>query len=256
MASSLRAFKRLGGLLGLLWQGWRMTRQGFAQLPPAQQQRQVEQWAQAFLAQAGVQLRREGEPVADGPVLLVANHQSWLDIPTLHALRACRFVSKAEVARWPVVGALAQAAGTLFVDRRSRRATVHTAQAMAQALRAGDVLAVFPEGTVSDGHSLLPFHGNMLQAAIDADVPVQAVAMSFVDARTGAPSYVPSEAYLDEPIWRSLWRTLASEEGLVAVVRCAPPHMAQGRDRRRWAQDLQQQVHSLQQASYAAAVVQ
>lgn len=244
MAGTWRAMQRLARMLWHTLRGVRLARSGFSDLDAARQQAMVEQWAGQFLATAGVGLQVRGLPPAQGPVLLVANHQSWLDIPTLHAARHCRFVSKAEIARWPLVGRLARAAGTLFVQRSVRRDTQRTMQAMVAALQQGDMLCVFPEGTVGPGPQLLPFHGNMLQAAIDADVPVQPVALSFVDIRTGQPSYVPCESYLDEPILRSLWRTLKSEH-LVAVVHYGTPEKAEGRDRRTWARDLQAQVQAL-----------
>lgn len=244
MAGTWRALGRFTKMLWHSLQGVRTARNGFHQLDAATQQRMVERWAHDFLAAAGIELRIEGQPLRHGPVLLVANHQSWLDIPTLHAARHCRFISKAEIASWPIVGHLARAAGTLFVRRSSRRDTRRTVEAMTAALQDGDILTVFPEGTTGNGRELLPFHGNMLQAAIDADVPVQPVALTFVDARTGLPSYVPCEAYDDEPMLRSLWRTIGSEH-VVAVVRYGKIEKANGRDRRTWAQDLQTKIETL-----------
>lgn len=251
MAGTWRAIGRFVQMLRHSLHGVRIARDGFDQLDAATQQRTVERWAREFLQAAGVTLRIEGQPVTQGPLLLVANHQSWLDIPTLHAARHCRFISKAEIAKWPLVGRLASAAGTLFVQRGSRRDTQRTVQAMVQALEQGDILAVFPEGTVGTGRELLPFHGNMLQAAIDADVPVQPVGMTFIDGRTGQVSLLPCEAYLDEPMLRSLWRTIGTEH-LVAVVHYGTPEKAQGRDRRTWAHDLQLQVQALRQVSAKA----
>ena len=95
----------------------------------------------------------------------------------------------------------------------------------------------------------------MLQAAIDADVPVQPVALTFMDARTGQVSLVPCEAYPDEPMLRSLWRTIGTAH-LVAVVRYGTPEKAQGRDRRTWAQDLQAQVQALRHVPVQQAVPQ
>ena len=77
-----------------------------------------------------------------------------------------RFVSKADVRHWPVLGRLVDAAGTLYIERERKRDAMRVVHQMAEALRAGDTLAVFPEGTTTDGHSLLPFHANLLQAAI------------------------------------------------------------------------------------------
>lgn len=253
MAGTLRAMGRFTRMLWHTLKGVRLARNGFNQLDAPTQQRTVERWAHDFLNQAGITLQVKGQAVAQGPVLFVANHQSWLDIPTLHAARNCRFISKAEIARWPLVGDLARAAGTLFIQRSSRRDTQRTVQAMVEALKQGDILTVFPEGTTGNGRELLPFHGNMLQAAIDADVPVQPVAMTFVDARTGQSSYVPCEAYEDEPMLRSLWRTIGTEH-LVAVVHYGKPEKANGRDRRTWAQDLRSRVEALRCAGHPETV--
>ena len=71
----------------------------------------------------------------------------------------------------------------MYVERESRRDAMRMVHHMAQALRDGDILAVFPEGTTGDGESVLPFHANLIQAAIPADAPVQPVALQFVDGQ-------------------------------------------------------------------------
>lgn len=244
MRANWRALRRLAALSGHVLQALWVARGAFRQLDAAAQQRWVQQWAQGFLRKAGIALQVHGQPMSSGPVLWVANHQSWLDIPTLHAARYTRFIAKAEIAQWPLAGALARTAGTLFMERSSRRDMQRMVQAMSQALEQGDCLTVFPEGTVGNGRELLPFYGNTLQAAIDSDAPIQPVALSFVDARSGAAVYAPCEAWLDEPIVRSLWRTLKTEH-LVAVVRYGTAQTAQGRDRRVWVQALRAQVQTL-----------
>ena len=90
----------------------------------------------------------------------------------MHAARYCRFISKSDVQGWPIVGTLATAAGTLYIERASRRDALRMVRGMADALRAGEVLAVFPEGTTGDGRTLLPFHANLLEAAVQAGAPV------------------------------------------------------------------------------------
>jgi 1-acyl-sn-glycerol-3-phosphate acyltransferase len=105
------------------------------------------------------------------------------------------------------------------------------------------VLAVFPEGTTGDGSQVMPFHGNLIQAAISADAPVQPVAMHFADAVTGAMSFAP--CYIgDDTLLQSLWRTLTTPN-LAAVVSSGTAQTAQDRDRRVWAQDLRQAVIDL-----------
>ena len=181
-----------------------------------------------------------------GPVLLAANHISWLDIVVMHAARHCRFISKADVQYWPIVGTLATGAGTLYIERESRRDAMRVVHRMAERLQAGDVLAVFPEGTTGDGNQLLPFHANLLQAAISAHAPIQPVALTFMDEATGAPSFAP--CYIgDDTLIGSLWRTLCTQ-GLVAAVRFGEPQLAQGRDRRSWAADLRVTIEGMRTA--------
>ncbi len=178
-------------------------------------------------------------------MLLAANHISWLDITALHAARYCRFVSKADVKRWPLIGTLAAGVGTLFIERESRRDAMRVVHHMTESLRAGDVLAVFPEGTTSDGVKLLPFHANLLQAAIAADAPVMPVALRFVDTATGERSAAP--CYIgDDTLMGSVWRTLTAP-GISVVITFGEPQGAEGRDRRVWATDLRDAIESLRQ---------
>src|SRR4029079_13679602 len=129
----------------------------------------VQIWAGTWLKRLGVELTIAGTPARVGPMLLVSNHISWLDIVVLHAVCHCRFVAKADVKRWPLIGTLATGGGTLYVKRESRRDAMRMVHHMAQALRDRDVLAVFPEATTSNGESVLPFHATLIQAAILAD---------------------------------------------------------------------------------------
>ena len=176
-------------------------------------------------------------------MLLVANHISWLDILVMHAARHCRFVAKAEVRHWPLIGTLATAGGTLYIERESRRDAMRVVHHMAESLGRGEIVAIFPEGTTSDGRTLLPFHGNLVQAAISAGAPAQPVALSFIETATRETSLTP--CYIgDDSLVGSLWRTL-SGPGLTAVVRYGEPQLAQGRGRREWAAALRSAVDSL-----------
>jgi len=241
----LRACWRVLRLLAHVAQGLWVVALRFPRLPADQQQARVQAWALGLLACAGITLQVRGTPAASGPVLLVANHLSWLDIPVMHAARYCRFVSKSDVQGWPIVGALATAAGTLYLERASRRDALRVVHRMAEALAAGQVLAVFPEGTTGDGRALLPFHANLLQAAISAQSPVQPVGLCFVDSATGQPSRAPSFVG-DETLLGSVWRTLTAPP-ITAVAHFGAPEHAQGRNRRAFADDLHARVDALRQ---------
>jgi len=105
------------------------------------------------------------------------------------------------------------------------------------------VVAVFPEGTTGDGRELLPFHANLLQAAVSADAPVQPIALSFLDAANRQPCFTPCYEEEDTLVG-SVWRTLGGPP-LVAVVRFGTPERCSGRDRRAWAADLHDRVQAL-----------
>ncbi|MFT3687515.1 lysophospholipid acyltransferase family protein [Paenirhodobacter sp.] len=116
----------------------------------------------------GLRLRCSGAPMRHSGAL-VANHASWLDIFALNACVPVQFVAKAEVAGWPGIGALARAAGTLFIRRDARDARVQQ-RAIEDRIRAGHRLVVFPEGTSSDGRRVLPFKSTLFQAFFAGEV--------------------------------------------------------------------------------------
>ena len=242
MKTLLAIYKLLRGLGHLLKGVW-WVHLHFPKLSPEQSEARVQVWSMQLLALWGIHLKVVGQPAVSGPMLLVANHISWLDIVVMHAARHCRFVSKSDVKAWPLIGALATGCDTLFIERTNRRDAMRMVRDMTQALQNGDVLAIFPEGTTSDGLTLLPFHANLIQAAIAAEAPVQPMAMKFIDRASGQISLAP--CYIgDDTLLGSVWRTLTSE-GIEAVVHFGPPQTAQGRDRRAWAHDLRAEVMRL-----------
>jgi 1-acyl-sn-glycerol-3-phosphate acyltransferase len=218
----------------------------FPRMSAPQREAEVQAWSLKMLMLLGVRLEVRGQPPVAGPMLLVANHISWLDILVMHAARHCRFVSKADVRHWPLIGMLADGAGTLYIQRESRRDALRVVHHMADSLKRGEIVAVFPEGTTSDGVKLLPFHANLIQAAISAGSPVQPVALSFLDTGTRATSLAP--CYIgDDTLVGSIWRTLAARS-ITAVVHYGKPQAARGRDRRTWARELRSAVDALRRA--------
>jgi 1-acyl-sn-glycerol-3-phosphate acyltransferase len=198
----------------------------------------VRWWSRGMLARLGVSLHVHGRP-APGPRLIVANHVSWLDIMAVHAVcPEARFVSKADVKHWPLVARLVDAADTLYLERERKRDALRVVHHMAEALAAGDTVAVFPEGTTSDGRALLPFHANLLQAAVSSGVPVQPVALRFSDhLRRVSPA---AEFVGDTTLAQSLWR-LASGDGLAVHVTLLPARPA-GSDRRELAEAVREDI--------------
>jgi lyso-ornithine lipid O-acyltransferase len=103
--------------------------------------------------------------VIPGRGLLVSNHLSYVDIIVLGACAPVVFVAKREVRRWPVFGWFARLAGTVFVDRESRTGVGRTAGEIEASLESGALVVLFPEGTSSDGKSILPFKSSLLEPA-------------------------------------------------------------------------------------------
>lgn len=185
-------------------------------------------WSRELLDMLGIRLEVTGQARA-GAKLVVSNHVSWLDIVAINATVPSRFVSKAEVGQWPVVGRLVTAARTLYLVRERRRDAMRVLGLMAQSLREGHTVAVFPEGTTGCGHGVLHFHGNLLQAAIDAEVPVQPVVLRYSDPRHATS---PRAAYVgDMTLLRSLW-AIVTARGLCIHVAILPPQGTHHADRR------------------------
>ena len=220
----------LHGVHGLLWAVLRCP-----QLDLPARHRFIGWWAAEVLRKMGLRLVVEGG-FRPGAKLVVANHVSWIDIMAINA--ACpeaRFVSKADVQRWPLINRLVAAGGTLFIERERPRDAMRVVHQMAEAMQAGDTVAVFPEGTTGDGVTLLPFHANLLQAAIATATPVQPVALRFSDARHANS---PAVVFLGKTtLLQSMWR-LACAQGLQVRLRVLPAQGTAHADRRALAERL------------------
>jgi 1-acyl-sn-glycerol-3-phosphate acyltransferase len=112
----------------------------------------------------GVRVHLSGAPVAPGPVLIVSNHISWLDIPVLASVTPLSFVAKREVASWPFISWLARLQRTIFIDRTRRAAVEETRKQILQRLEAKERVVLFAEGTSSDGNQVLPFKSPLFAA--------------------------------------------------------------------------------------------
>ncbi|CAM5273633.1 lysophospholipid acyltransferase family protein [Streptomyces purpurascens] len=175
----------------------------------------VRRWCRWIVRAAGVQVRITGAAAPTGPLLLVANHISWLDIPLLAAVRPARMLAKTEVRRWPVAGPLAARGGVLFIDRDRLRALPDTVARIAEVLRDGRAVGVFPEGSTWCGRSQGVFRRAVFQAALDAGAAVQPVHLRYRIAG-GTTSTVPAFVG-DDSLPASVWRVV-SARGLVADV--------------------------------------
>lgn len=169
----------------------------------------IQSWARTLLHIFGVRFTLPEalpEPLRHG-TLFVSNHVSWLDIWVLMALHPVRFISKADVRNWPLIGWLAQQVGTLFIQRERRQHTVAIVEEAQAALTQGDCVALFPEGTTSDGLHLLCFHASLMQAAVATEAPLALFAIRYFLADGTAD---PAPAFIgDMTLLESLRKILA-----------------------------------------------
>ena len=235
LTAPLLAGLRLARLSVHLLHGMAVMALRFPSLNEAGRQARIGWWSAGVLRAMGVGLHITGT-ARPGATLLLANHVSWLDIAALHAaVPHARFVSKADVLRWPLLGWLIRGAGTLFIERERKRDALRVVHAMADALRAGQTVAVFPEGTTGEGAELLPFHANLLQAAIATATPIQPVVLRFADP---THRFSPAVAYVgDTTLLQSLWR-VATARGLEVHVTLLMSRGSAHADRRLLAESL------------------
>jgi 1-acyl-sn-glycerol-3-phosphate acyltransferase len=203
-------------------------------------QRLTRNWSRTLLMLLGIHIEAEGGDLARIETgLLACNHISFIDILVINALLPSAFVAKSEVAQWPLIGWISRHNNTVFIERGSRKAAHRTHQHMLQMLGAGQRLAIFPEGTSTAGDKLLPFHAALFQSAIDAAVPVHAVALSYHRAdgmRSAAPAYIDDISLVDCLL------SVLGAGGLIARVTLATSFAAPLPDRRRLAQQAHQSI--------------
>ncbi|MEO6075822.1 MAG: lysophospholipid acyltransferase family protein [Dokdonella sp.] len=180
-------------------------------------------WSGWVVRLFGFRIRSFGKPLP-GAVMYVANHLSWLDIELMHSQRAMHFVAKSEIADWPVVGWMSSRAGTIF-HRRGNTDSLNSVMAVVvQRLREGHPVGIFPEGGTGRGDVLRTFHARIFQAALDADVPVQPVALLY--GRNGKQDlsvpFGPDESFFANFIRLLGQRSMDAEVHFLEPVPAAP----------------------------------
>ncbi|QYF91631.1 1-acyl-sn-glycerol-3-phosphate acyltransferase [Massilia sp. PAMC28688] len=195
--------------------------------------RTVQRWSRRLLAIAGVRVRQEGGVPALEHAMIVANHVSWLDIFVINSLHPCHFVAKSEIREWPVLGWLAEKGGTVFLARGNRRELRHIFKGMVAALQAGERVAFFPEGTTAAQGTVLPFHANLFEAAVDAGVLVQPYAVRYLDQDGGLHAAVD---FTGDTTFAQSMKAVLSGPPIEARLTCLAPLQGAGAHRRELAQ--------------------
>ena len=228
----LRTLWRSAGVIALLFIGLAMALLVTLDFPERLDRLKLAGWwHRRLLALLGLRVRVSGTPVV-GAHLSVANHVSWLDIPLMGAVEPLRFVAKSEIRQWPLAGWLATAAGSFYI-RRGKGGSRPVLDRLSVYLRNGGAVVLFPEGTTTDGHQVLPFHARLFAAAIEARCPVQPVALRYHangDGRDIAPFIG------DDDLFRHVLRILREPRLDIDVHYCTPIDAA-GYDRNALAAD-------------------
>lgn len=175
----------------------------------------ISAWSAKLLRILGIRLIANRPPQLDHGALLVANHISWLDIFAIHAAKRVHFVSKHEIRNWPIVGWLAHRAGTLFIQRARKADTARINSEMHALLREGAWVAVFPEGTSTEGRQLLRFMPALFQPAVNENLPVVPAGLRY---QTADGEFTRAAAYVDEMSFgKSLWQIAGEPEIIVRL---------------------------------------
>jgi 1-acyl-sn-glycerol-3-phosphate acyltransferase len=195
------------------------------------QRRIIQIWSRQLLAILEVDIRIAGNHHAPGDdgCLVVANHVSWLDIFVLNSTHPSRFIAKSEVRDWPIIGWLGRRCGTVFIDRASRQNALSISRQIWSGLLQGECIALFPEGTTTDGKHVGHFHSALMQPAIDSGVMLCPIALRYHDRHGELSCTAPFIG--DTTLLRSIWNILRCSK-LIALVAFTPGILATGENRR------------------------
>jgi 1-acyl-sn-glycerol-3-phosphate acyltransferase len=241
MIGSLRAIAKLGAFL---WVSGRALLDFWLNVRPRGATRPMRadwchRWAIAFLKVVNVELTFRGVPPKAG--ILACNHLSYVDVVVLHAIHHQVFLSKAEVRDWPIIGPLTRCGGTLFV-RRERKADVADLQTdFMHVLNEGIPITIFPEGTSSDGSTVLPFRSSFLEPAAKANCPVTP---AWIGYRLDEGSVADEVCYWRDMTFGPHFLKLLSKKKLYATVVFGEP-IASGMNRKEMAAALHAEVTKL-----------
>ncbi|MDB0526118.1 1-acyl-sn-glycerol-3-phosphate acyltransferase [Ralstonia solanacearum] len=212
---------------------------------PVRRRTLIQRWSRRLLALFRVTVVVDGEPASQADLagaMMVCNHVSWLDVYAINSWYPPRFVAKSEIRNWPVIGWLCAQTGVLFVERARKRDAHRIMHAIADVLRGGESICVFPEGTTSNGMQLLPFHANLFQAPVTAAAPIRPVALRYRIAATGELTTIP--AYIDDMSLLDSVKAILNGPPLVAEIFVGPA-VAPEMDRRALAEHSRQAVAML-----------
>lgn len=242
----LRMFAHLFSGVWLVFYQTRIKKRS-AQNPEVQAR--IREWFAKSCHILGITINQQGEPI-DGPVLFIANHVSWLDIPLVASVASPRFLSKSEISSWPVIGWLARKVNTLFIVRGDRTAAEAASAAIVEGLEEKSQILIFPEGTTTDGKVVGRLHARLFGAPIKVSAPVQPIVIHYTDNNTDAPQSERVPYIGKQTLIANLWAVLGCKD-LNANVYFLPAVETGDMPRKELANTLQTQMQITLQKSQA-----
>ena len=198
----------------------------------------------------GLSVIVQGEP-SNGPVLMVANHVSWLDILLLASVANPRFLSKAEIRKWPLIGWAGQQIDTLFIKRGQRSASEAASAGISEGLEQGDRILIFPEGTTTEGNVVGRLHARLFGAAINTNTPVQPIVIHYTDQNSHSHTSERIHFVGEQNLFSNLWLLLGCKQP-TAYVYCLPPLDSTGLTRKAMVADIHQAMQQTLEQSQLA----
>lgn len=178
----------------------------------------VTNWSQLLCHIMGLNVVIYGDRPTS-PVMVVANHVSWLDIPIIHSWILAGFVAKNEIKYWPILGWLAMAGDTVFLNRGNSESRKTVLNKLKKRFKQNRSVAIFPEGTVTDGSHVRTFHRQLIHAAVETQTPIVPVAIKFLNQQGQRESRV---GFIDdEPFLHHVFRILKLPQTTVEI-HCGP----------------------------------
>jgi 1-acyl-sn-glycerol-3-phosphate acyltransferase len=222
----------------------------FPNLNEVQQRKAMCKWSRELLAILAIRTSTNAFAPLPSRCMLVSNHISWVDIFALAAQFPAIFVAKSEIRRWPLVGALCERAGTIFIERGRHSSARHTNSALSSAIIRGALISIFPEGTTTEGHDVGHFHAALFQAAIDSQADIQPAVIRYLDMEgnyCSGPNFVGETTF-----FQSLWN-ITAERRILAKLQVLAPLPSISRDRRSLAEEARAAIQNVlnQQSSRA-----
>lgn len=202
----------------------------------------TQMWGAMMAYLTGVRVVRPSEPMPTAG-LVTSNHVSYLDIFVVASLFPGRFVARHDIARWPFIGPLARSVRTVFIERGRKKELIRVGEEMRATEDAGVPVIFFPEGGISDGREVRPFHGGLLEGAAQAGVRVLPLCVNYA-LRESGHDVAETICWADEtPLPRHFWRLLHAG-GVVATVQWAPTALT-APDRKSLAKGLRDETASM-----------